>query len=354
MNQSRGPSTISGNFKKMVEKTSNIASVVKEKVNEKATALKEGVQKRIENTKEQVQSTSAQSSYLTKGAEFVNSNTTISRFVFVMALFLLFLAAFNVGISMIQKYWINNKSPILIDGMVSANKLKVISANPNVDKSVPIYRSINEEYGLEYTWNVWVYIEDLNKIENNMYQRIFSKGSQEPGITGVANPRVNSGVDPELLNASPGLFVTKNAADNSLTSNTNLHAGLVLVVNTFDSGTRSSDFLETIQIKNIPVKKWMCITIRVENTTVDIYLNGILTHRKKLNHLPRQNYYDTLIGDSDNGFNGFISSLRYFDHAIHYDDIQSLYGKGPNRTAIYTSMSGNIQNYLSMNWYYNR
>ena len=350
MNQSRGPSTISGNFKKMVEKSSNIAASVKEQIKEKATTFKEGVEKRVENAKQ----ASNQSSYMSRGTEFVNSNTTISRFVFVMAMFLLFLGAFNVGISLIQDYWLNSKSPILINGMVSANKLKVISTNPNVDKSVPIYRSINQEYGLEYTWNVWVYIEDLNKIDNNLYQRVFSKGSQEPGITGVATSRTSSGVIPELLNASPGLFITKNAADNSLTSKQNLHAGLVLVVNTFDSGTKNTDYMEEIKIKNIPVKKWMCITIRVENTTVDIYLNGILTQRKKLNHLPRQNYYDTMIGDADNGFNGFISSLRYYDHAIHYDDIQSLYSAGPNRTSIDTSMSDNIQNYLSMNWYYNR
>ena len=350
MNQSRGPSTISGNFKKMVEKSSNIAASVKEQIKEKASTFKEGVEKRVENVKQ----ASNQSSYMSRGTEFVNSNTTISRFVFVMAMFLLFLGAFNVGISLIQDYWLNSKSPILINGMVSANKLKVISTNPNVDRSVPIYRSINQEYGLEYTWNVWVYIEDLNKIDNNLYQRVFSKGSQEPGITGVATSRTSSGVIPKLLNASPGLFITKNAADNSLTSKQNLHAGLVLVVNTFDSGTKNTDYMEEIKIKNIPVKKWMCITIRVENTTVDIYLNGILTQRKKLNNLPRQNYYDTMIGDADNGFNGFISSLRYYDHAIHYDDIQSLYGTGPNRTSIDTSMSDNIQNYLSMNWYYNR
>ena len=353
MNQSRGPSTISGNFKKVVEKTSNMASSLKEAVKEKAANFKEVVQKRAENAREQIQG-AAPSGYMARGAEFVNSNTTISRFVFIMALFLLFMAAFNVGVSLIQQYWMNSKSPILIDGMVSANKLKIVSTNPNVDKSVPIYRSINQEYGLEYTWNVWVYIEDLNKIDNNLYQRVFSKGSQEPGITGVAVPKINSGVVNELLNASPGLFITKNAADNSLYGDKNLHAGLVLVVNTFDSGSKGNDFLETIHIKNIPLKKWMCVTIRVENTTVDIYLNGILTQRKKLNNLPRQNYYDTLIGDSDGGFNGFISSLRYYDSAIHYDDIQSLYSKGPNRTSIDTSMSDNIQNYLSMNWYYNR
>jgi len=354
MNQSRGPSTISGNFKKMVNKTSNMASTLKDQVKEKATNFKEAIQKRADVAKEQVQTASAQSSYMARGTEFVNSNTTISRFVFVMALFLLFMAAFNIGITLIQNYILSNKSPILIDGMVSANKLKTISANPNVEKSVPIYRSINQEYGLEYTWNVWVYIEDLNKIQNNLYQRVFSKGSQEPTVTGISNTRANSNVVLDLLNASPGLFVTKNAGDNSLEGKENLHAGLVLVVNTFDSGATSNDYMETIQIKNIPVKKWMCITIRVENTTVDIYLNGILTQRKKLNNLPRQNYYDTLIGDADNGFNGFISSLRYYDSAISYDDIQGLYSTGPNRTSIDTSMSDNIQNYLSMNWYYTR
>ena len=48
MNQSRGPSTISGNFKKMVEKSSNIAASVKEQIKEKATTFKEGVEKRVD------------------------------------------------------------------------------------------------------------------------------------------------------------------------------------------------------------------------------------------------------------------------------------------------------------------
>lgn len=123
------------------------------------------------------------------------------------------------------------------------------------------------------------------------------------------------------------------------------------MLNTYKPLVGSSEFAESITIENIPMKKWVCCTIRVQQTTVDIYINGIMTQRKKLNNLPRQNYYDVKVGDSNDGFDGAISTLRYYSRALSYDDIQSVYGSGPNLKSL-ENHGLNAKDYLSINWYY--
>jgi hypothetical protein len=90
--------------------------------------------------------------------------------------------------------------------------------------------------------------------------------------------------------------------------------------------------------------------MRVEHKTADIYINGVLTQRKTFLNLPRQNYYDTIIGDSNDGFTGFISSLRYYSHALNYEEIQNVFGKGLHLKSVDTS-TGGVMDYLSINWY---
>ena len=105
-------------------------------------------------------------------------------------------------------------------------------------------------------------------------------------------------------------------------------------------------------IKDIPVNKWVHCAVRVQNLSVDVYINGVMTQRKNLKTLPNQNYYDTYVGDS-NGFDGYISSLNYYAYALNYDQIQNDYAKGPNMKLQGQSNQINYKDYLAMNWYYN-
>ena len=56
--------------------------------------------------------------------------------------------------------------PYLINGLIDSNKEMIISSNPNVDKSIPILRSVNETSGIEYTWSIWFFVEDPFLNEN--------------------------------------------------------------------------------------------------------------------------------------------------------------------------------------------
>jgi hypothetical protein len=350
-------STLSEQVTNAFEKTKEIGGKIKNGVVNIKNNVSEKVSEKVSEVKESVSSNSrfvalSGATSMIKG--FAESNTAISRFVFIILVLLLFIVLFNFGIQLIQRYIGDNPDPFIIDGMVLSNNTKIVSSNPNVEDSVPILRSVNEDYGLEFTWNVWFYVDKLNP-DPLSYQRIFSKGNEDSITTGIT-PILTNGVNKKIVNASPGLFLTQQEnsgvlATSTPTTTNKTNVNLYFVVNTFKNSESNTEYAESITIHNIPVKKWVCTTMRVQNKTVDIYINGVLTQRKTFTNLPRQNYYDTIIGDSNDGFSGFVSSLRYYGRALNYEEIQSVYGKGPNLKSIDTNMNAGVMDYLSINWY---
>jgi hypothetical protein len=259
--------------------------------------------------------------------EFLLSNTVISKFVGFMLCLLLFIIMFQIGMQVLQNLFGTNYSPYIINGMVPSDKELEVSSNPNVPKSVPIYRSIDKNQGLEYSWNVWFNID--SNMDSGTKQKIFSKGK--------------SSTTSEFLNVSPGLYLSRTNGGKS----NSLH----LIMNTFDTSYNNAQYEEII-ITDIPVQKWVCCTIRVQGKSVDVYINGFLKQRKNLISLPKQNYYNTYIGDNK-GFRGFISSLRYYSYAIGYDEIQTLFSAGPSLKLVSTSTLPASSDYFATNWYFN-
>lgn len=362
--------------KNMATSVKNTASSVKNTIAEKISNVTEKAKETINAVKEKAQNVSGQiknavkpeekpggmfssfESFTTKTNEFAESNTAITKFVFIIIMLLLFVLFFQLGSWLIQYFLGASKTPILLNGMVSANKLKKISVNPNDTDSIPIYRSINEDQGIEFTWNVWFFVDKLNT-NNPSYSRIFSKGSENGSLALTIPTDCTDESCKSIFNSSPGLFITQNKQKDSVFPNSispvkdESNVNMLLMLNTYQPSAKKREFAESITIENMPVQKWICTTIRVQQTTVDIYINGMMTQRKILNNIPRQNYYDVLVGDNQDGFMGSISSLRYYNYALGYDEIQSLYGQGPNLKSLDTNgLNTNGVDYISMNWYY--
>jgi hypothetical protein len=277
--------------------------------------------------------------------EFLNANTAISKFVSFILYLLLFVILFQIGTGLLQRFMGPQYNPYIIKGMVASDKITTRSTNPNVKRAKPIYRSVDENQGLEFTWNVWFFIN--SEVTNNLFSgavapktpeygyRIFSKGpfpTRRRLSTNIGNS----------LNVCPGAYLKNTGNDIQLN----------IVINTFIDKTNSpTTILENITINGIPNQNWVCCTIRVQNKAVDVYINGMLKIRKNLQNLPKQNNYDTYIGDA-NGFKGYVSSLRYYAYAISYDEIQSLAASGPSLKVISDSSFPTSSDYLSMKWYF--
>jgi hypothetical protein len=71
--------------------------------------------------------------------------------------------------------------------------------------------------------------------------------------------------------------------------------------------------------------------MRVENT-MDVYVNGTITSRTKFTAVPKQNYNDVQICQNG-GFEGNLSNLRYFSHALSAFEINNIVKGGPSLMA---------------------
>jgi hypothetical protein len=327
--------SITKNASNLAEKALNKTKEIGQSIQNTASKVTNAVKNSVGNAQKKVEGISQMNSIkgpITKWSamtqEFMTSNTVISKFVGFILCLILFVLIFQVGMGLLQNMFGANHSPYIINGMVQSDKELQVSANPNIPDSVPIYRSIDQNQGLEYTWNVWFNVD--TNLSNSTKQKIFSKGkSKRP----IARP---------YLNVSPGLFLSRET-----TNSNSLH----LIINTIDTSYNNAQYEEII-IKDIPVQKWVCCTIRVQGKSVDVYINGFLKQRKNLISLPRQNYYDTYIGDNA-GFKGFISSLRYYGYAVGYDEIQSLFAAGPSLKLVSNTALPASSDYFAANWYFN-
>lgn len=151
----------------------------------------------------------------------------------------------------------------------------------------------NSDEGLEFSYSVWIYIQDWTQ----GWKNIFVKGTKTDGAGS------NSSRAPGLW-----LYPDTNA----------LHAR----INTFASPNEGCD------IKNIPLQKWVHIAYILNNRTVDIYIDGKLERSCVLRGVPKLN--DDPVHVCDNGgFFGKISNLVYLRYALKPDEVYKIYANGP-------------------------
>ena len=48
-------------------------------------------------------------------------------------------------------------------------------------------------------------------------------------------------------------------------------------------------------ITNVPLQKWVHLAYRLQNTILDVYVNGIVQNRLQMSYAPKQNYYDITV-----------------------------------------------------------
>mgnify|MGYP005623720721 FL=1 len=262
---------------------------------------------------------------------FLDSNSIIAKFAFLILVIIVFLFLLNLGIIAIQYFMNPSDSPFLVDGLIDGNKGMIITQDPKLRDSIPIKRSNNQESGIECTWSTWIRIDELKSgTEINKYQHIFHKGNNEYDENGIAK-----------VNNAPGLYIKQVSPDN----NANF-ASLKVIMSTTETGNES--FTE---IDDIPLKQWVNVIIRLQNTTLDVYINGTVSGRYNLTDVPFQNYYDVHVCQN-NGFTGKLSSLRYYDNALNIFQISKIVSAGPNLNTLDDSQKEQKNyNYLSTSWY---
>lgn len=259
--------------------------------------------------------------------ELLETNNMILKVAVLLVVVVLFIIVFRFSIYILGKYLSTDTSPKVVDGLKKAQTPYIVKQDPVYDNSVTIMRSKNKNKGIEFTWSVWIFIDDIMYLKNQ-HRHIFHKGNLN-----LTSPIDDSRNGINFPNNAPGMYICPNSND------------LLIVMNTF------STINEDVKVKSIPVNKWLNVIVRVEGQTLDVYINGLVVARRILNDVPKQNYGDVYV-NQNGGFSGYLSDLRYFDHAASITEVNNIMRSGPNLTTNKSLIdSSNSFPYLSLNWF---
>ena len=268
-----------------------------------------------------------------------------------------------------------SESPYILDGMLSGIENKTVTQNPGLTDSITIFRSRNQASGMEFTWSTWLFVNSDGNFDStnyNQWKHIFHKGpvdnilsstcsEMEGGerCTRVTNEfpwsgnavnynyenvnlnTTNSQAQSSILSYgdgllyspdylygyqegmafainSPGLYLSKETNKLRFIMSTIAHEE---IYDNSVGGNHDTKLFESIDISNIPLDKWFCLVIRGKNNVLDAYVNGVIHTRHYVEHVMKQTYYDLHFG-LNNGWNGYISSLKYHNKGISAVEIK--------------------------------
>jgi len=262
--------------------------------------------------------------------EFDNSNKIVYRLGFILLVFLGFVILTRLGIEFIT--WLgNSKKIVIINGMVPGDFPLTIYQDPSMPNYVQLPRSNNMQDGLEFSYSVWIYIQNGSYMQNNQQYFVFNKGNSIPATYATDASSI-------LIANAPGVYL-KN--QNTMT----------IIMNCF------GNYNEKVVIEDLPIGKWFNLIIRVDNDILDVFINGNIYSSVELLSIPKQNYGNLNIG-VNNGFPGSLSNLTYYAYSIGTREISNLMLAGPNTNKSILStlendmtMPGNA-NFISTRWYY--
>ena len=268
--------------------------------------------------------------YTTMSSEFLESNSYIARAAFILLVVFMFFVILRLATGAIKYFIGRSEDPVrVVDGMIDGTQSQTITQGFG---GKTIYRSSNEETGVEFTWAVSLYIDDQTYTTSpvvNKHAHIFNKGSVPKYNDATTHATITT------INQAPGLYLD------------NVNNNLIIKMDSFNQATAT-----TITVSEIPHKKWLNVIIRCQNKIIDVYINGQVVSSTTLPNVPKQNYGNVYVCQNG-GFKGNLSNLLYFRHALTINEIQkSLESSVDIQMAATTGgVTAKTVDYLGFRWY---
>ena len=204
--------------------------------------------------------------------------------------------------------------------------------------------------GREYTYNMWINVRDWDQ-GYNRYKCVLHRSATGPiskdyDMQAPANPSVwlyprenklmvrvstlqddvNSGYDRNIYPNYPTKLA--NGGQYTIVNPYFLSRGSNLERSDYESTTYICD------ISNIPLQRWVQITVVMWNRTLDVYINGKLVRSCVLPGVPAHVNAPIHVGaaEASNTFNGYVSRLKYINRACTAAEIYQMYLAGPLST----------------------
>ena len=222
------------------------------------------------------------------------------------ALSIVFTIAIIVLIIMLAKYFLSDKNSL--SSVQNGQNSATISASSLATNSSGASDS-------NFSYSVWFYVNDWNYRYGEpkvVFGRMGALSDASGGsINGV------SGLDP-----CPSVVL--GAIENNLIVSLGCYPG----VNEQPTTPGGKTVIHNCMVSNIPIQKWVNLTLSVYGRTLDLYIDGKLVRTCLLPGIANVNNNADIYVTPKGGFNGWTSNLQYYPNSLNPQEAWNIYAKG--------------------------
>lgn len=166
-----------------------------------------------------------------------------------------------------------------------------------------------------FAYSIWFYINDWNYRYGEskvIFGRMGAMSKQGKGsIDGV------NGLDP-----CPAVVL--GAVENNVSVSLGCYPGVDQVPTTPGGNT----VVHTCTVANVPVQKWVNLTLSVYGRTMDLYIDGKLVRTCLLPGIASINNNANIYVTPAGGFDGYTAKLQYYPNSLNPQEAWNIYAKG--------------------------
>jgi hypothetical protein len=232
-----------------------------------------------------------------------------SSYIVVGIIVLLFIVLFSTKYIVAEKYTLRE--------MLNATNKEIVTKS-----ELPKQDGIAQNF----TYSIWCYVNNWN-YKNGEYKPIFGKfnglsseTTTETNYDAYFNA-INDCLTTSTCNVKPSPVVTFTPIQNDI---------LIYIPYTDDVSTSVQPFKCLVQ--NIPIQKWVNLSITLYKKTLDVYINGKLHKTCVLPNIPNLSIPDGETGDilitPGGGFDGYTSKFQFHPEALNPQEIWNIYSNG--------------------------
>ena len=222
------------------------------------------------------------------------------------ALSIVFTISIIVLIIMLAKYFLSDKNSL--SSIQNGQNSATISASSLATNSSGASDS-------NFSYSVWFYVNDWN-YRYGEPKVVFGRMGASSDASGGSVSGV-SGLDP-----CPSVVL--GAIENNLIVSLGCYPG----VNEQPTTPGGKTVIHNCMVSNIPIQKWVNLTLSVYGRTLDLYIDGKLVRTCLLPGIANVNNNSDIYVTPKGGFNGWTSNLQYYPNSLNPQEAWNIYTKG--------------------------
>ena len=209
---------------------------------------------------------------------------------------------------------------LVVNWYFKKTKKLVTMSSGTIQHSIPASELPENTQSGNYTYSMWFYINDWNK-RYGEEKVILRRGTTDKESIKVSLGQTENNIDVSILCYGAGA----NGADGANGAN---GADGANGANGADGADSINSETHTCHINNVPLQKWVNLTISTYGKTLDIYLNGKLYRTCVLPNIPKVDVDGEIVITPDGGFSGWTTNFLYTPKPTNPQQAYNIYKKG--------------------------